>query len=141
MRTTCCGEQIINRREFLLLAASSLAVSGCASVPAGAAGDSAPRVVDAGPASQVPEGTVSNAHQSDGFFLARHAGEVVALSSYCTHRRCELQVQGDRTFHCPCHGSHFDAAGRVVQGPATRDLPVLPTSVGSNGHLLVTVGS
>jgi Rieske Fe-S protein len=98
-------------------------------------------VVDAGPASQIAEGAVSGAHQSEGFFLTKHGGKIIALSSYCTHRRCELESQADRTFHCPCHGSHFDPSGRVVHGPATRDLPAFPTHLDGNGHVLVTLGA
>ncbi len=25
---------------------------------------------------------------------------------------------------CPCHGSHYDTAGRIRKGPAPRNLPV-----------------
>ncbi|MDC0116256.1 Rieske 2Fe-2S domain-containing protein, partial [Octadecabacter sp.] len=28
---------------------------------------------------------------------------------------------------CPCHGSHYDLAGRIRKGPAPRNLPV-PTA-------------
>ena len=141
MKPSCCADSTLSRRDFLLLTASSLAVAGCESLPAGGASLGAGRVVDAGRPGQVAEGAISTAHQSQGFFLTRHGGKVVALSSYCTHRRCELEAQADGTFHCPCHGSHFDPAGHVVHGPATRSLPVFPTSVDANGHLLVTVGA
>ena len=46
-----------------------------------------------------------------------------AISLTCTHQGCTVQLADDDMFHCPCHGAMFDREGRVVKGPAIRNLP------------------
>jgi Rieske Fe-S protein len=49
--------------------------------------------------------------------------EVVAFSSECTHVGCKVNLPtSDGKVICPCHGSLFDEKGKLVHGPATRDL-------------------
>lgn len=62
--------------------------------------------------------------------LARSAGEgkenwIVMIGS-CTHLGCvPLGQAGDfGGWFCPCHGSHYDTAGRIRKGPAPMNLPV-----------------
>jgi Rieske Fe-S protein len=57
------------------------------------------------------------------------AGQVVAFSAICTHQQCVVAAAGDE-FHCPCHGSMYDAVtGDVIQGPALEALPSIPVAV------------
>jgi ubiquinol-cytochrome c reductase iron-sulfur subunit len=46
----------------------------------------------------------------------------------CTHLGCvPLGQQGEyKGWFCPCHGSVFDPAGRIRQGPAPINLPIPP---------------
>jgi ubiquinol-cytochrome c reductase iron-sulfur subunit len=47
----------------------------------------------------------------------------------CTHLGCvPLAYQGDYDsgYFCPCHGSHYDTAGRIRKGPAPENLHLPP---------------
>jgi Rieske Fe-S protein len=129
----------VSRKQFLLFAAAAL--GGCRSVDDGAApGPPQPaRVVDAGPVSGYAADGVYDSFRAQGFFVIRRGKRLFALASLCTHRRCKILPETDLSFSCPCHGSSFDAGGRVTAGPATRDLPVLETFEGAGGRLMVRV--
>ena len=124
----------IRRREFLILAAAAFAGPETLAKTA-----SAERVVDAGPASGYSSDGVYARFRDQGFFLIRRDKELFALSALCTHRSCKLSSEPDRSFYCKCHGSAFDLNGKVTEGPAQRDLPILSTVTNGRGHLLVRV--
>lgn len=126
-----------SRRGFLILGTTFLA--GCASVE----NESVPlplkgQIVDAGPAVNYASDGVYTRFRHQGFFIVRQGEKLFALSAICTHKRCGLRADRDRSFYCPCHGSTFNPDGHVTQGPAKQDLPVFSTSLNESGHLLVT---
>jgi glycine/D-amino acid oxidase-like deaminating enzyme/nitrite reductase/ring-hydroxylating ferredoxin subunit len=50
-------------------------------------------------------------------------GELAAVSPRCTHLACYVSWnEAERTWDCPCHGSRYLPDGRVLEGPAVRDL-------------------
>ncbi|HUI93542.1 MAG TPA: Rieske 2Fe-2S domain-containing protein [Chitinivibrionales bacterium] len=48
--------------------------------------------------------------------------DVAAFSSKCTHWGCEVPLPANHVITCPCHGSKFDATGKVTHGPAKKNL-------------------
>jgi Rieske Fe-S protein len=50
-------------------------------------------------------------------------GETHELSAVCRHLGCIVHWNtSENTWDCPCHGSRYDALGKVIQGPANSDL-------------------
>jgi glycine/D-amino acid oxidase-like deaminating enzyme/nitrite reductase/ring-hydroxylating ferredoxin subunit len=50
-------------------------------------------------------------------------GEIHERSAVCPHLGCIVGWNPtEKTWDCPCHGSHFDRLGKVINGPANKDL-------------------
>ena len=69
------------------------------------------------------EGTVANLG-GDRVAVSRDAqGALHAVSAVCVHMGCIVAWNGaEQSWDCPCHGSRYDARGRVIHGPANEDL-------------------
>jgi Rieske Fe-S protein len=81
--------------------------------------------------SDVPVGNAISAKLGDQPILISQpqAGTIVAFTAICTHMGCTVRPAG-KEFHCPCHGSVYNAAtGEVIHGPAPRSLAKIPTKV------------
>ncbi len=55
------------------------------------------------------------------------SGEWLVMIGVCTHLGC-VPIGGESGdfggWFCPCHGSHYDTAGRIRKGPAPRNLDI-----------------
>lgn len=68
--------------------------------------------------------------QSQMVYVLLKEGKPVVFSSVCPHLSCPVSYQKEeRTFHCPCHQSYWDAEGRRLSGPASRGMDLLPSKV------------
>ncbi|GGL54280.1 ubiquinol-cytochrome c reductase iron-sulfur subunit [Wenxinia marina] len=75
------------------------------------------------------EAPATDANRSMPPFGGEAEGETspwLVMSGVCTHLGCvPLGESGNfGGWFCPCHGSHYDTAGRIRQGPAPRNLPI-----------------
>lgn len=71
--------------------------------------------------------------QSDQDRVLKGHDQWLVLIGVCTHLGCIPmgskvgQPKGDfNGYFCPCHGSHYDASGRIRKGPAPHNLAVPP---------------
>lgn len=57
-------------------------------------------------------------------------GRIHELSAICRHLGCIVNWNTlENTWDCPCHGSRYDAMGKVIQGPANSDLTEEQTTI------------
>jgi len=74
-------------------------------------------------------------------YVGRDARGLFAINATCTHLGCAVKHVGagrvPAQFECPCHGSQFDAEGRVLVGPATRSLERARLTLTNDGRVVV----
>jgi cytochrome b6-f complex iron-sulfur subunit len=96
-----------------------------------------PSVFDLGDESNFPKGSRTFRDDIPAIIINRN-GKIAAYSLTCTHLGCT--VEEDKTgkgFTCPCHGSAFDADGKVLNGPAQNPLKELRVEITDENKLMV----
>jgi len=89
-----------------------------------------------GPPDRYPAGSAVKIAERNVLVL-RDEGGIRALSLICTHLGCITSREESGEFRCPCHGSRFDAEGKVIKGPAPSRLRYLEVSRAPSGDLFV----
>jgi Rieske Fe-S protein len=69
------------------------------------------------------------------FVIRTGSSKFLALSTLCTHKKCEVDYTGDG-FECPCHGSTYDKSGKVTNGPAKKNLKSYKTTYNESDNSL-----
>ena len=132
------------RRDFLGLAAAWTAVAAFVAAAIGAMRLPMPTVfpesnptVKIGPPDVFPKGSATHLPHLN-IWVYRDDGGLFAISSICTHLGCIAAREGDSgEFRCPCHGSVFNADGKVAAGPAPSGLNWLALSIAPDGQVVV----
>ncbi len=71
------------------------------------------------------------------FLKKNNDGSYLALAMLCTHAGNPLVKTGKKLF-CSLHGSEFDETGKVLKGPAEKNLVQLPV-INNNGIVEITL--
>ena len=123
-------DEVVARRTFLVRCGVTIAAASA--VACGSSSEDTEVAVSVGNLKDVPIGHFALVAGKQ-LVLARDEDGLYALSTICTHLGCVPlgQRQGDPVgnwdgWFCPCHGSHYDTAGRVRRGPAPLNLQVPP---------------
>ncbi len=132
-----------SRRDFLGLAAAWAAVTAVAAAAIGSLRLPMPSVfpesnslVKLGPPGGFKPDSATYLPELSAWIFRDEQG-LYAISSVCTHLGCIAGREPDGRFKCPCHGSIFEADGKVVGGPAPKGLNWLAMGLSPDGQLVV----
>ena len=82
----------------------------------------------------------SDENRTMATFDGENTGEWLVQIGVCTHLGCVPLGDGAGEFggwFCPCHGSHYDTAGRIRKGPANQNLHIPPASFVDESTILL----
>jgi cytochrome b6-f complex iron-sulfur subunit len=139
-------QSTISRRQFLELVwkgllglASAFGIIGMIRYFSYEPDPAPPTQFDLGPADQYPLDSVTVLNKAEAVLIHSATG-FKALSLICPHLGCIVE-KVPSGFACPCHGSRFNADGALQQGPASKPMKNLKTSVNQQGHLILQTAS
>ena len=115
---------LFDSKRLKPLASAPAFLKDNASVAKHFVGDRLRRGEGTGPEALAPgEGRLVRAGGRKTAAYRDEGGRLHLLSPVCTHLGCHVSWNpAERSWDCPCHGSRFSGEGRVIEGPATRDL-------------------
>lgn len=135
--------KVVERRDFLGLTALAsflgsvgLMILGALRLPMPSVFPELGTKFRVGPPERFPRGSAAVIPGRN--ILVQHDDRGIrVVSLVCTHLGCIVRREGDGSFICPCHGSHFDADGKVVRGPAPAPLRSFHATFAPNGEIVV----
>src|SRR3569623_1338680 len=90
---------------------------------------------------RTPEQVAAMAHSSGGKDPQPDSARVkqpewLVVVGICTHLGC-VPNKSEEGWLCPCHGSAYDNSGRILHGPAPRNLDVPPYNFAGADKIVV----
>lgn len=80
--------------------------------------------------------------KGDPTYIVVESSDAIAnygINAVCTHLGCVVPWNASEDkFICPCHGSQYDSAGKVVRGPAPLSLPLAHADVTEAGTIALS---
>ena len=95
--------------------------------------------IKVGDPQKFPVDTYTFINEHNLYLYRDHEG-IKAVSAVCTHLGCIIEKSSDG-FICPCHGSCYDESGRVLSGPAPRNLSWYRVNRAADGNIQIDPGS
>ncbi len=74
------------------------------------------------------------------YLVVNHDGKTVVFSAHCTHLGCLINKKEGDYLVCPCHGSEYNLDGKVIKGPAWKNLEVIPAKITPDGNHIEIIG-
>jgi len=74
------------------------------------------------------------------YILINKNNKPLVFSSHCTHLGCKIDKLDGEHLVCPCHGSEYDLNGKVIKGPAYKNLPTVTYQISEDGRKIVIGG-
>ena len=76
----------------------------------------------------------------DDYIIINQNNSTKVFSSHCTHLGCKINRQEDDRLVCPCHGSEYNLYGKVLKGPAFKNLKPHSFSFSEDGKNIIING-
>jgi cytochrome b6-f complex iron-sulfur subunit len=86
--------------------------------------------------------TLAQGLKGDPTYIVVQGDKTIAsygINAVCTHLGCVVPWNASEDkFICPCHGSQYNAEGKVVRGPAPLSLALVHTTVDDSDKVVFT---
>ena len=77
---------------------------------------------------------------SENYIVVNKKEKLSVFSSHCTHLGCKINKFENNRFICPCHGSEYSLEGKVLKGPAFKNLNQVQAQISDDKKSIKIIG-